>query len=88
MDLPEPHTGTAADQAYVLGLVQDPVLPEFGGGDSDRAEAAAYEVRADGGVGAEYRVASCDLRVFVEESAEPVASSDLDVGVDGVGKCP
>jgi hypothetical protein len=37
-------------------------------------------------VGAEYRVTSRDLQVFVEVAAEPVMSGDLDVGVDGVGK--
>jgi hypothetical protein len=48
--------------------------------------------RAVGGVpscgGAEYCVTSGDVGVFVEEAAEPVASDDLDVGVDGIGKCP
>jgi hypothetical protein len=39
-------------------------------------------------VGAEYRVTSCDLGVFVEEAAEPVSSNNLDVGVDGIGQCP
>ena len=36
-------------------------------------------------VGAEYRVASCDLGVLMQEAAEPVSSGDLDVGVDGIG---
>lgn len=39
-------------------------------------------------VGAEYCVTSCDPGVFVEEAAEPVASGDLDVGVDGIGEWP
>jgi len=33
-------------------------------------------------------VTSCDLGVFVEQAAEPVASDDLDVGVDGVRERP
>jgi hypothetical protein len=36
-------------------------------------------------VGAEYSATLCDLRVFMNEAAEPVSSEDLDVGVDGVG---
>src|SRR5690348_13670782 len=39
-------------------------------------------------VGARNSVTSCDLGVFVEEAAEPVASDDLDVRVDGVGGRP
>src|SRR6266567_6251656 len=39
-------------------------------------------------VGARNSVTSCDLGVFVEEAAEPVASDDLDVGVDGVRERP
>ena len=39
-------------------------------------------------VGARNSVTSCDLGVFVEEAAEPVASDDLDVRVDGVGERP
>ncbi len=35
-------------------------------------------------VGAENSATSCDLGVFVEEAAEPVASDDLEVGVDRV----
>jgi hypothetical protein len=39
-------------------------------------------------VGAEYCVTSCDLGVFVEESAKPVSSDDLDVGVDRIRQRP
>ena len=33
------------------------------------------------------RASLCDLRVFVDHSAEPVASNDLDVGGVGLGEC-
>jgi hypothetical protein len=36
-------------------------------------------------LGTEYPVTSCDLGVFEEETAEPVSSDDLDVGIDGIG---
>jgi hypothetical protein len=52
---------------------------------------AARQVPPLGGVhlvGARNSVTSCDLGVFVEEAAEPVASDDLDVGVDGVKERP
>jgi hypothetical protein len=39
-------------------------------------------------VGARNSVTSCDLGIFVEEAAEPVASDDFDVVIDGVGERP
>jgi hypothetical protein len=39
-------------------------------------------------VGARNSVTSCDLGLFVEQAAEPVASDDLDVGVDRVRERP
>jgi hypothetical protein len=48
-----------------------------------------YELgEPDDRVDAKYRVTSCDLGVFVQQAAKPVASGDRDVGVDRVGKCP
>jgi hypothetical protein len=41
-----------------------------------------------GRVGARNSVTSCNLGVFVEEPAEPVASDDLHVRVDGIGERP
>jgi hypothetical protein len=39
-------------------------------------------------VGARNSVTSCDPRVFMDESAEPVVSDDLGFGVYRVGECP
>jgi hypothetical protein len=38
--------------------------------------------RARQGVGARYRVTSCDLGIFVQQAAEPVSPDDLDIGID------
>jgi hypothetical protein len=52
---------------------------QAGGGDVGQHGALDHRV------GAEYSATLCDLGVFMDEPAEPVASDDLDVGVDGVG---
>jgi hypothetical protein len=36
-------------------------------------------------VGARNSATLCDLGIFMDEPAEPVAPNDLDIGVDGVG---
>jgi hypothetical protein len=36
-------------------------------------------------VRAENSAALCDLRVFMDQPAEPISSDDLDVGVNRVG---
>jgi hypothetical protein len=40
------------------------------------------------GVGARNSASLCNLRTFMEKAAEPITSDDLDIGVDGIGKCP
>jgi hypothetical protein len=47
--------------------------------------AARQPSMTSGRVGAEYSATLCDLGVFMDESAEPISSDDLDAGVDGVG---
>jgi hypothetical protein len=45
----------------------------------------ADERLADALVGAGNSATLCDLGIFMDEPAEPVAPNDLDIGVDGVG---
>lgn len=51
-----------------------------GGGEQPEPQAA--------GVGAENSATLCDLRIFMEQTAEPIMSDDVDISVGWIGKRP